>query len=173
MNSGYDGYRMSKRASEAYRNGEKPLSRWTKKEIVSLSGDERMAGYPLSVLRKYRTDFFAISEDAIRNIDIGELDRLAEEDRKQRQASAMEKPKKAIISYGEWEGTRSHPRLVMRNEYAIVIGRWAYLESGKRKDLTGRHVESCRTFERAPRRTASVFRNIEKAMKKKRKRRKL
>ena len=85
----------------------------------------------------------------------------------------MEKPKKAIISYGEWEGTRSHPRLVMRNEYAIVIGRWAYLESGKRKDLTGRHVESCRTFERAPRRTASVFRNIEKAMKKKRKRRKL
>ena len=188
MNSGYDGYRMSKRASEAYRNGEKPLSRWTKKEIVSLSGDERMAGYPLSVLRKYflyqsswhhtsryanKTDFFAISEDAIRNIDINELDRLAEEDRKQRQASATEKPKKAIISYGEWEGTRSHPRLVMREEYAIVIGRWAYLESGKRKDLTGRHVESCRAFERAPRGTASVFRNIEKAMEKKRKKRKL
>lgn len=189
MNSGYNGYSMSKRASEAYRNGEKPLSRWTKKEIVSLSGDERMAGYPLSVLRKYflcqsswhhtsryanRTDFFAISEDAIRNIDIDELDRLAEEDMKQRQASAMEqeKPKKAIISYGEWEGTRSHPRLVMREEYAIVIGRWAYLESGKRKDLSGRHVKSCKTFTRAPKGTASVFRDIKKAMQQKRKGRK-
>lgn len=184
MNSGYDGYSMSKRASKAYRNGEKPLSRWTKKEIVSLSGDERMARYPLSVLRKYflcqsswhhtsryanRTDFFAISEDAIRNIDIDELDRLVEEDRKQRQAAVVENPKKAIISYGEWEGTRSHPRLVMREEYAIVIGRWVYLASGKRKDLSGRHVESCRTFERAPRGTASVFRDIKKAMQKKRK----
>ena len=58
----------------------------------------------------------------------------------------------------------------MREEYAIVIGRWAYLESGKRKDLSGRHVESCRTFERAPKGTASVFRDIEKAMQKKRKR---
>lgn len=184
MNSGYDGYRMSKRASEAYRNGEKPFSKWTKKEIVSLSGDERMAGYPLSVLRQYflyqsswhhtsryanRTDFFSISEDAIRNIDIDELDRINELDRKQRQASAMEKPKKAIISYGEWIGTRSHPRLAMREECAIVIGRWAYLESGKRKDLYGKHVKLCRTLERAPRGTAPVFRNIEKAMKKRRK----
>lgn len=53
-----------------------------------------------------------------------------------------------------------------------LIGRWAYLESGKRKDLSGRHVESCRTFERAPNGTASVFRNIENAMKKKWKKRK-
>ena len=35
MNSGYNGYSMSKRATEAYYNGEKPLSKWTKADIRS------------------------------------------------------------------------------------------------------------------------------------------
>ena len=34
MNKGYHDYSMSKRASAAYINGEKPLSRWTKKAII-------------------------------------------------------------------------------------------------------------------------------------------
>lgn len=34
MNNGYCGYRMSKRAVEAYSQGEKPMSKWTKKEIL-------------------------------------------------------------------------------------------------------------------------------------------
>lgn len=34
MNKGYHGYSMSKRASASYINGEKPLSRWTKKAII-------------------------------------------------------------------------------------------------------------------------------------------
>lgn len=34
MNKGYHGYSMSKRAASAYINGEKPLSRWTKKAII-------------------------------------------------------------------------------------------------------------------------------------------
>lgn len=35
MNKGYHGYSMSKRAASAYINGEKPLSRWTKKAIIA------------------------------------------------------------------------------------------------------------------------------------------
>lgn len=35
MNKGYVGYSMSKRASAAYINGEKPLSRWSKKAILT------------------------------------------------------------------------------------------------------------------------------------------
>lgn len=35
MNKGYHGYSMSKRAASAYINGEKPLSRWTKKVIIA------------------------------------------------------------------------------------------------------------------------------------------
>ena len=39
MNKGYHGYSMSKRASAAYINGEKPLSRWTKKAIITAIND--------------------------------------------------------------------------------------------------------------------------------------
>ena len=37
MNSGYNGYSMSNRAVEAYYNGEKPLSKWTKAEADALA----------------------------------------------------------------------------------------------------------------------------------------
>ncbi len=33
-NSGYTGFSMSNRAAEAYTNGEKPYSKWTKREIL-------------------------------------------------------------------------------------------------------------------------------------------
>lgn len=35
MNSGYNGFSMSNRAVEAYANGERPLSKWTKTDILS------------------------------------------------------------------------------------------------------------------------------------------
>ena len=35
MNSGYSGYSMSNRAVDAYEDGEMPLSKWTKKMIIS------------------------------------------------------------------------------------------------------------------------------------------
>lgn len=36
MNSGYDGYSMSKRAVEAYEQGEKPYSKWKKSDILEI-----------------------------------------------------------------------------------------------------------------------------------------
>lgn len=39
MNKGYHCYSMSKRAASAYINGEKPLSRWTKKAIIAAIND--------------------------------------------------------------------------------------------------------------------------------------
>ena len=181
MNSGYDGYRMSKRATEAYSNGEKPLSRWTKKELLDAIGDKRIRKYSLSVLKSYflwrsswhhtsrfanSTDFYSIDWDRAEHINFDELDRLEKEAKEKRSGNEDETPRKAIVSYGEWVGTRSHPHLVMRQEYAIIIGRWAYLESGRRKDTTGGHFESCEFLSRAPKGTAETFRNIAKGMKK-------
>lgn len=34
-NSGYSGYRMSNRAVSAYEDGERPLSKWTKADILN------------------------------------------------------------------------------------------------------------------------------------------
>ncbi len=36
LNSGYDGYSMSIRAAEAYAHDEKPLTKWSKSEILDL-----------------------------------------------------------------------------------------------------------------------------------------
>ena len=36
INSGYHGFSMSNRAIEAYNNGEKPFSKWTKQDILDV-----------------------------------------------------------------------------------------------------------------------------------------
>lgn len=38
--AGYDGYSMSNNARYAYGNGEKPLSKWTKKDIIAIVGQD-------------------------------------------------------------------------------------------------------------------------------------
>lgn len=39
VNSGYIGYSMSRRAAEAYEDGEKPRSKWTKKAMIAAIKD--------------------------------------------------------------------------------------------------------------------------------------
>lgn len=39
VNSGYIGYSMSRRAAEAYEDGEMPKSKWTKKAMVAAIKD--------------------------------------------------------------------------------------------------------------------------------------
>lgn len=59
MNSGYSGYSMSNRAVDAYEDGEMPLSKWTKKMIISeVVGhehftEEELKKYPKNVLAEY------------------------------------------------------------------------------------------------------------------------
>lgn len=58
-NSGYHGFSMSNRAVEAYANGEKPLSRWTKGDILDMAEEmdytpdeiKLLESLPLSVLK--------------------------------------------------------------------------------------------------------------------------
>lgn len=96
MNSGYDGYSMSNRAVEAYENGERPMSKWTKGDLIyeikkAIRCDELHPTFnvdtlnkiPVSVLRDLfleysswhhtssycnSTSFYSIDEDAIERI---------------------------------------------------------------------------------------------------------
>ena len=62
MNSGYSGYSMSNRAVDAYEDGEMPLSKWTKKMIISEVvehehfTEEELKKYPKNVLAEYRNE---------------------------------------------------------------------------------------------------------------------
>ncbi len=128
MNSGYTGYSMSKRATEAYENGEKPFSKWTKKEILIRIKDineekaQAFSKLKLSVLKdtvlRYsswhhtssmcnRTDFYEVSEEIIEGMTIDDILNLTKKE------NAKEEPVnkyKGTIRYLEWSGARKHPK---------------------------------------------------------------
>lgn len=142
-NSGYIGYSMSVRASEAYDNGEMPLSKWTKSAIVSAisaideSKAELLAKLPAKVLKEKalynsswhhtsnhfnRTEFYAIDEDFIEHVtedDVSEILSAA----KSTKAQAAPKVNRFVgdFDYIEWTGTRNHPKANKRRIENAVI----------------------------------------------------
>ena len=127
-NSGYNGYSMSNRAVEAYSNGEKPLSKWTKTEIISAVSELDPAKAKLlksvkaltlkeKVLycsswhhtssRYNKTNFYSIDEDFINGLTEEDIAEMTLENRNEKK-----KPKtyKGDIFYIEWSGTRNYPK---------------------------------------------------------------
>lgn len=180
MNSGYCGYSMSKRAAEAYDSGEKPLSKWRKTDILNKlecfgKDTEILKKYSLNTLKKYfieRSSRHHTSKFAnetvfyeVKDIDVS-CERLDEIEKamKEHALNHSDDTEKVRIRYGVWEGTRKHPKLVEKEEYAILKGNWAYLYDGTKKKLSGRHIEILARYSRAPRGTADIFKKIRKNM---------
>lgn len=128
-NSGYDGWSMSKNASAAYECGEKPLSKWTKSEILSLIEDDypetakKLESVKRDVLRNHllsysgyhhtssyfnSTDFYEIDFDVIEDLTDEEIEEWKNE------VVEVEKPVsikyRGSIHYLEWGGSRKHPK---------------------------------------------------------------
>ena len=190
---GYIGNKMSVRAYEAYEGGEKPLSKWSKNDIIEAMMECR-DDFEENELKKYsrealtifldysswhhtgsyfnETTFYSFDEDFSErkkeNI-IEALDERMEELKKEREekkeAKKIEKLEKCHFGYFEFEGTRKHPKSVYREAYGIIKGNWIYMESGK-KSLNGKYIRNIKKFDRAPRGTAAIFKSIEKKIKK-------
>ncbi len=128
MNSGYTGYSMSNRAVEAYSNGEMPLSRWSRNEILDRCGDKAMAlsKLTLSELRRELlvsagwhhtssrcnvTDFFVIDADALESMTDERIASIiaSRKPRAPRKPKAAPKMLRARVSFKVWSGTRKHP----------------------------------------------------------------
>ena len=147
---GYIGNKMSVRAYEAYEGGEKPLSKWAKKDIIEGVLNNR-DDFSFAELNKYHketlkcfltlsswhhtgsyfneTDFYSLYEDFI------------------------ELEKDRIIKVIDCEA------------YGIIKGDWVYTEYGK-KSLKGKYVHITKEFDKAPCGTAAIFKSIEKRIKK-------
>ena len=135
MNSGYVGYSMSIRAAEAYKNGEKPISKWKKSvmlEVIEKYIEEHDVAFTMSELKKvpktvlsdlvliqtswHHTSSYCNSTDFY-SVDYEILDELT--DKKIADAIALYKAKakkepavkryKGAIKYLEWGGTRNYP----------------------------------------------------------------
>lgn len=172
--SGYNGYSMSNNAVLAYHSGQRPKSKWTKSDILA---QLTSLGYDTTNAKKLTvaemkslflswaswhhtssmyncTDFYKVSVNGVTDEHIAAV--IVSR-------TTADKPKpeavKALVRYGEWEGTRRHPRLVEKEAYAIIIGNWAYL-CGQKKRTDGKHFRIVQTFTKAPKGTADIFKKI-------------
>ena len=188
MNSGYSGYSMSNRAGDAYEDGEMPLSKWTKKMIISEVvehehfTEEELKKYPKNVLAEYflfesswhhtssycnKTYFYSIDEYIAKEGSIEELEeikkRYASERKPKKEIKKLE-ARKAHITYLEWGGTRAHPKATNVDGYAVIIGNWAYLEDGKKKSICSNGFKVNKYLDRATRGSAVIFKRILKRL---------
>ena len=188
MNSGYSGYSMSNRAVDAYEDGEMPLSKWTKKMIISEVvehehfTEEELKKYHKNVLAEYflfesswhhtskfcnATDFYSIDEDIAKEGSIKELEEIKKRytpERKPKKEIKKIEARKAHITYLEWGGTRVHPKATNVDAYAVIIGNWAYLENGKKKSICSNGFKVNKYLDRAPRGSAVIFKRILKRL---------
>ena len=188
MNSGYSGYSMSNRAVDAYEDGEMPLSKWTKKMIISEVvehehfTEEELKKYPKNVLAEYflfesswhhtskfcnATDFYSIDEDIAKEGSIKELEEIKKRytpERKPKKEIKKLEARKAHITYLEWGGTRVHPKATNVDAYAVIISNWAYLENGKKKSICSNGFKVNKYLDRAPRGSAVIFKRILKRL---------
>lgn len=188
MNSGYSGYSMSNRAVDAYEDGEMPLSKWTKKMIISEVvehehfTEEELKKYHKNVLAEYflfesswhhtskfcnATDFYSIDEDIAKEGSIKELEEIKKRytpERKPKKEIKKLEARKAHITYLEWGGTRAHPKATNVDAYAVIIGNWAYLEDGKKKSICSNGFKVNKYLDRAPRGSAVIFKRILKRL---------
>lgn len=179
---------MSVNAAIAYENGERPISKWRKDDILNGLGRELVAAlnldrYPAAFLkemflepvawhhtsRHYNvTDFYAIRETGSISEEQSLLASaypawMEEQSRKKAAKAVREEPVKALVRYLEWlpYTGRGKKRPVTHEEYAILLPPFAYLASGHRKRLDGSHFEVVQRFETVPSGAGDVFTFIE------------
>ncbi len=153
--AGYDGFSMSNNAVEAYESGEKPKSKWTKREIieeikrqieedeteldVSLSDIEKM---PVEALRELalsetswhhtsgyynRTYFYEVDASEITELDIENWS----------PQKKTETERRAKAKYVRWSGSRKHPQRTDIEEWGTIRGNWFYSDKGVKKFVKG------------------------------------
>lgn len=155
MNSGYDGYSMSKRAVEAYGNGEKPYSKWKKSDIL-----ERLKEYdtsveydflkklPLTILKEmyikyssyHHTGKFCNSTNfydfEFQDYSKDEILEMLEFYKKSKEKEENKKTEYyyAYMKFYVWTRNKYGGKSVDTDyEIGIVVGKWLYYNGGKNK----------------------------------------
>lgn len=163
--AGYSGYSMSNNAVSAYENGERPLSKWKKSDILSyvknLNLRDKLKKVSVSVLKNNllkksswhhtssmynETDFYSIDEEAIADLNAEKVDRLIDLSK-----DTEEEPrniKKGTIKYFTWEGTRAHPKPVehiLKDVNIETKGQFYIVTNDKGEELVRKKIGSTGT----------------------------
>ena len=149
---GYIGSRMSERAYQAYMSGDRPLSKWSKADLLAsirqTYGEEAEAfcrKFSVAFLKekfllktswhhtgKYfsRTSFYSFED----GLDLEDILAFVEEKKEKETSSFFP----CIGYWTDWEGTRKHPRPIDREEYGRSDGKVFYSLYGEKKLVSGR-----------------------------------
>lgn len=168
--SGYYNFSMSQNAVAAYDNGEKPLSKWRKSDIISainLAIKEhqlslnccinKLNKLPVKVLKEIclyksswhhtsshynKTDFYSLDVYAIEELTDERIDELIQASKDANKESQTEEKWKC--AFLEWSGSRKHPKATEVIEIGIIKGNWFYRADGSKKKTTAngfRYIE--------------------------------
>ena len=173
--NGYVGWSMSVNAANAYSNGEKPLSKWRKSEILKLVNDciqenhlelsvEDFAKLTLPTLKELclensswhhtskmynETEFYSFAEDAVCELTQADLLELRQKEVQAREEAKAIQPKEERweCAFLEWSGTRNHPRAKEYIEVGTIRGNWFYRENGFKKNINARGFRQIRKID--------------------------
>lgn len=166
--AGYYGFSMSNNAVSAYEDGEKPISKWKKKDILdeikkgASNGEislqcslDSLKKVPAPVLKKvclYNSsyhhvskyynvvDFYSLDVDQIEDLTEEQLDRMVREHRQEQEKLKHEREheEKCECTFLEWTGSRNHPKSTEVTEIGIIRGNWFIRSNGHKKKITAR-----------------------------------
>lgn len=155
--AGYNGYSMSNNAVAAYQNGEKPLSKWTKADILSTIKEldielkcdfSKLQKVPVRALKDIclycsswhhtsnhynKTNFYSIDTGRIKDLSNNDIDTIIVNSKVTVAVPLEQKWKCAFL---EWSGSRKHPKATEVIEVGTVKGDWFYRADGSKKKTT-------------------------------------
>lgn len=160
--AGYNGFSMSNNAVAAYNSGEKPLSKWTKSNVIEAienairDGEltlecslEKLKKTTIKILKDmclYRsswhhtgkhynkTDFYSLDTEGIERLTDEKIDEIIGSNKYKKPIEPTgEKWKCAFL---EWSGTRKHPKATEIIEEGIIKGGWFIRVDGRKKKIT-------------------------------------
>lgn len=168
--AGYNGYSMSNNAVAAYADGEKPLSKWTKADVLSAikkaveEGEveidfslENLKKVPVKELKTLclycsswhhtsshfnKTDFYRLSLDEIESLTDARILGILNEISEKKKPEPTEEVWEC--SFLEWSGSRNHPKATRYTEIGTVRGDWFYRGNGLKKKTTANGFEFVR-----------------------------
>lgn len=175
--AGYYGYSMSNNAVEAYSNGEKPLSKWTKTEIIEEVGCliknnavtptfsfTKLEKAPAPVVKELclshtswhhtsnhynKTDFYSFDKENLERLTDEKIERYIKDYRREQDTkkNAKSKEEKWQCNFLEWSGTRKHPKATVCTEVGVIKGNWFYRSDGSKKSINANGFEKIKKIE--------------------------
>lgn len=158
--AGYNGWSMSNNAVEAYSNGEKPLSKWTKADIFDTIEEqevelkcsiEKLKKLPIKVLKEIcliysswhhtsnhynKTDFYSLDVDRIENLTDDKIEELLLDYKADKKVESKPLEERWECAFLEWSGSRKHPVATEVIEEGTIKGDWFYRKDGSKKKTT-------------------------------------